>query len=274
MVTGPRGRVNRMTANRVATRGIPVGRAGYDGGEVGVSWAVVLGGSSRVGAACAARLAADGYSVAIQYLRHESEAEKAASAVEQAGARAWLVRHRLDREGDATALCQGLLAEIGEVEVLVVASAAGVMRQARELTEHHLNWTMRATAIPLAAAACTLAPRSAVAISSTGASRAVPAYTAVGMAKAAMEAAVRYLAVELAPTTRVNAIEAGLMEAGGATRLPSYDALSAGAVTHTPARRLVQPGDIAELCAFLAGEGSAMLTGAVIPLDGGYRLLW
>ena len=239
-----------------------------------MSWAVVLGGSSRVGAACAARLAADGYSVALQYLRNQAEAEKAASAVEHAGAKAMVIRHRLDREGDATAFCEDLRAGLGQVEILVVASAAGVMRPAAELTEHHLNWTMRATAIPLAAATRILSPRSAIAISSTGASRAVPAYTAVGMAKAAMEAAVRYLAVELAPATRVNAIEAGLMEAGGAARLPDYDTLSRDAASHTPARRLVQPNDIAELCAFLAGEGSAMLTGAVIPLDGGYRLLW
>ncbi|MDA8116421.1 MAG: SDR family oxidoreductase [Actinomycetota bacterium] len=239
-----------------------------------MSWAVVLGGSSRVGAACAARLAEDGHSVAIQYLRHESEAEAAASAVESRGAKAMPVRHRLDREGDATALCEGLLAKLGEVEVLVVASAAGVMRPAAELSEHHLNWTMRATAIPLAAATRTLSPRSAIAISSTGASRAVPAYTAIGMAKAAMEAAVRYLAVELAPATRVNAIEAGLMRAGGAARLPDYDTLSRDASALTPAGRLVEPEDIAELCAFLAGERSAMLTGAVLPLDGGYRLLW
>ena len=239
-----------------------------------MSWAVVLGGSSRVGAACAATLAADGHSVAIHYLRHSAEAEAAASAVEAAGHEARLVRHRLDREGDATTLSESLKSELGQVDVLVVASAAGVMRPASQLTEHHLNWSMRASAIPLAAATRILVPRSAIAISSTGASRAVPAYTAIGMAKAAMEAAVRYLAVELAPATRVNAIEVGLMRAGGAARLPGYAALVEDAEARTPAGRLVSPDDVAELCSYLAGERSSMLTGAVIPLDGGYRLLW
>ncbi|MDA8261502.1 MAG: SDR family oxidoreductase [Actinomycetota bacterium] len=239
-----------------------------------MSWSVVLGGSSRVGAACAARLAADGHSVAIHYLRHRAEAEAAASAVEAAGQEAMLVRHRLDQEGDATTLSESLKAGLGAIEVLVVASAAGVMRPASQLTEHHLNWSMRASAIPLAAATRILAPRSAIAISSTGASRAVPSYTAIGMAKAAMEAAVRYLAVELAPATRVNAIEVGLMLSGGAARLPDYAELARDAQARTPAGRLVGPEDVAELCSYLAGERSAMLTGAVIPLDGGYRLLW
>ena len=102
----------------------------------------------------------------------------------------------------------------------------------------------------------------------------VPHYAAIGMAKAAMEAAVRYLAVELAPKCRVNAISAGLVRTRAAMLLPEFESMEEAAIEDTPMKRLVVPQDVADLASFLLSDRASMLTGTVITLDGGHGLRW
>lgn len=239
-----------------------------------MTWAVVMGGSSPIGGACARRLAEDGHDVVIQYLRHENQALEIEEAVRELGHKAMLVKHRFDREGDATDFSQVVTREVGEVDVLLVASAGGVMRPVSELSEHHLGWTLRASSIPLVVVASRLRPRSVVALSSSGSKRMVDNYAAIGMAKAALEAAVGYLAVELAPQSRVNAISVGLVDTPAARRLRAYEEMLSTAHFKTPLKRLVTPEDVAELASYLASDRSPMLTGEVVVLDGGYGLRW
>lgn len=239
-----------------------------------MTWAVVMGGSSPIGGACAKRLAEDGHDVVIQYLRHEDEAIEVGEAVKGCGREAVLVKHRFDREGDATKFSQLVTREIGDIDVLLAASAGGVMRPVEELSEHHLGWTLRASSVPLVVVASRLRPRSVVALSSSGSKRMVDNYAAIGMAKAALEAAVGYLAVELAPQCRVNAISVGLVDTVAARRLPAYEEMLSTALSKTPLKRLVAPEDVAELASYLASDRSPMLTGEVVILDGGYSLRW
>ncbi len=240
-----------------------------------MSWVVVMGASSKIGAATALELAKDGHDVVIHYLRHELEAQNLKDSISALGQKTLLIRHRFDRENDTKSFCSQATDAVGAIDALVVASAAGVMQGIESLTEHHINFTFRTSAIPLVVASTALRPRSVVAISSMGASRVVDNYASVGIAKAAMEAAVRYLAVELAPHTRVNAISVGLVStAGGARLLPQYESLEKKTLTDTPMRRLVSEVDVARATSFLIGANSSMITGAIIPLDGGYSLRW
>ncbi|MBA2331972.1 MAG: SDR family oxidoreductase, partial [Actinobacteria bacterium] len=98
-------------------------------------------------------------------------------------------------------------------------------------------------------------------------------YTLVGTSKAALEALVRYLAVELAPRgIRVNAVSAGVVETGALAHFPNREAmLELG--SKNPAGRLVTPEDVAAAVTFLCSPEAAMVRGQTLVVDGGYSLL-
>jgi enoyl-[acyl-carrier protein] reductase III len=96
-------------------------------------------------------------------------------------------------------------------------------------------------------------------------------YSLIGTSKAALEALVRYLAVELAPDVRVNAVSAGVVETGALEHFPNREGmLRAGAAN--PAGRLVTPEDVAGAVAFLCSPDAAMVRGHVLVVDGGFSL--
>jgi len=116
-----------------------------------------------------------------------------------------------------------------------------------------------------------------VAISSPGAQRVLPDYVVVGASKAALEALVRYLAVELAPKKIVvNGVSPGVVETEA---LQHFNAMRSdanliqNALAQTPAGRLVTPEDVAHLVAFLCSPEASMIRGQIITIDGGATLL-
>jgi enoyl-[acyl-carrier protein] reductase III len=99
-------------------------------------------------------------------------------------------------------------------------------------------------------------------------------YVVVGVSKAALEALVRYLAVELAPRgIRVNAVSAGLVETGALEYFENREGMLDYYRSRTPAGRLVEPGDVADAVCFLASAGADMIRGQTIVVDGGYSVL-
>jgi enoyl-[acyl-carrier protein] reductase III len=234
---------------------------------------LVTGGSRGIGKAIALRFAALGAArVAIGYLRADAAAEATAGELSALGAEPRLVRgnvssHRVLDE----------VAALGPLDVLVHNAASGVIRPALETEDKHWDWTLTANARSLlaltrAAASQMPAGGSIVGISSLGAQRVLENYTLVGTSKAALEALVRYLAVELAPRgIRVNAVSGGVVETGALEHFPNREEmLRAGAAN--PAGRLVRPEDIAEAVVFLCSPGAEMIRGQTIVVDGGFSL--
>jgi enoyl-[acyl-carrier protein] reductase III len=232
----------------------------------------ISGGSRGIGRAIALRFARDGAQrVAIGYMRNDRAAEETAEELKAIGAEPVLVRGNITSQrvlDEVTAL--------GPLDVLIHNAATGVIRPALETDDKHWDWTMNANARALLQLARVAAPQmlagsSIVAISSLGAQRVLENYTLVGTSKAALEALVRYLAVELAPQIRVNAISGGVVETGALEHFPNREEmLAAGAAN--PVGRLVTPEDMAGAVAFLCGPDADMIRGQVLVVDGGFSL--
>ena len=165
------------------------------------------------------------------------------------------------------------------LDVLVHNAAIGSFKPLHAVRANQwdltLNVNARALLLCVQAALPGLAARGGrvVSISSLGGRRVVPDYGAIGVSKAALEAATRYLASELAPRgVRVNAIAAGLVATESVQRHPAYAALESGAKKRTPTGRLVTPDAIADAVLFLCGPYSADIVGQTLVVDGGSSL--
>ena len=237
---------------------------------------LVTGGSRGIGRGIALRFAELGAKrVAVSYLRNDRAAEETAAALEELGAKPLLLRGNLGDPSKAKALVE----RAGALDVLVSNAASGVIRSVLDLEEKHWDWTMNANARSLFTLARTAAPAmpeggAIVAISSLGSGRVLGDYALVGVSKAAIEALVRYLAVELAPRgIRVNAVSAGLVETGALKYFRERERMLAYYRDRTPAGRLVEPPDIAEAVCFLASPSAQMIRGHTLVVDGGYSVL-
>jgi len=99
-------------------------------------------------------------------------------------------------------------------------------------------------------------------------------YNVMGVAKAALEAAVRYIAAEVGPRgIRVHAISPGPLATRAASGIPEFDELLERAQRKAPVRHLVSIDDIGAATAFLALDGAKLITGDVIYIDGGYHII-
>ena len=235
---------------------------------------LVTGGSRGIGKAIALRFAALGAArVAIGYLRSDAAAEATAEELRTLGAEPVLVRGNIS----STRVLEEV-AGLGPLDALVHNAASGVIRPALETEDKHWDWTLGANAKALLALARAAVPQmpagaSIVGLSSLGAQRVLENYSLVGTSKAALEALVRYLAVELAERgIRVNAVSAGVVDTGALEHFPNREAmLELGA--RNPVGRLVTPEDVAAAVTFLCSPEAEMVRGQTLVVDGGYSLL-
>src|SRR5438270_7668863 len=113
-----------------------------------------------------------------------------------------------------------------------------------------------------------------VTMSYFGAEKVVPRYNVMGVAKAALEASVRYLANDLGPKgIRVNAISAGPIKTLAARGISGFTEMLKHYEAHAPLRRNVLPEELGTTGAFLASDGAAAITGQVIYVDSGYQIM-
>ena len=107
-----------------------------------------------------------------------------------------------------------------------------------------------------------------------GSQMVVKNYNIMGPAKAALEAAVRYMAAELGPKgIRVHAISPGPLATRAASGIPEFDALLDKARAKAPARALVSIDDVGVATAILAHDAAKLMTGDTVYIDGGYHII-
>lgn len=240
--------------------------------------AVISGGTRGIGRAVAGRFASEGASVALCYVRNADAARAAAAELEGCGVKVLVSKVHLGEPEHIGRWFDEIAEVFGRVDFFISNAASGVIKPLEELTARHFDWSMNTNARPLLlgaqrAAGLMTGGGSIVALSSQGAGRVLPGYAAVGASKAALEALVRYLAVELAPAVRVNAVSPGVVDTEALRHFPMRAEMLAAARDKTPAGRLVEPADIAATIAWLCSDEARMTTGQTITIDGGAALL-
>jgi enoyl-[acyl-carrier protein] reductase I len=107
-----------------------------------------------------------------------------------------------------------------------------------------------------------------------GSEKVVPNYNVMGVAKAALEATVRYLAYDLGPqAVRVNAISAGPIKTLAARGIANFGEMLKTQIERAPLKRNVDPGEVGSTAAFLLSDAGSGITGETIYVDCGYNIM-
>ena len=113
-----------------------------------------------------------------------------------------------------------------------------------------------------------------VTMSYFGAEKVVPRYNVMGVAKAALEASVRYLASDLGPKgIRVNAISAGPIKTLAARGISNLGEMLKAHAERAPLKRNVDPAEVGNTAAFLLSNAGSGITGETIYVDCGYNIM-
>ncbi|HOS42533.1 MAG TPA: SDR family oxidoreductase [Armatimonadota bacterium] len=258
-------------------------------------WALILGASSGFGAAIARELARQGYHIAGVHLDRRAtmgEVEAVLADIRAAGVEARFFNiNAADEAKRAVVIAEltGLLrnrGESGRLRVLVHSLAFGALKplvaaEGEMATAQHLTMTLEVMANSLVYWTQGVIHNGLMeeggrifALTSAGGHRVWREYGIVSAAKAALEAHIRQLAVELAPLgITANAIQAGVTDTPALRKVPSHDEMMAKSLANNPHGRLTTPRDVAAALAVLALPGTAWITGNVIRADGGEDLL-
>ncbi len=252
-------------------------------GSLSGKTAVVMGVQNQWSIAwkIATALADQGAKVAITYIdeRAKKNAEQLASTVD--GMKTFVCNVQNDEE--IAQLREALKAEYGSIDVLVHSIA---FAPADELKNRFLDTTREGFKVAheisvysLIAVARELTPimdkgGSILTMTYLGSDRVFPKYNVMGVAKAALESTVRYLAADLGEQgIRVNAISAGPIKTASARGIPGFSAMQQEAAERSPLGDIFSTDHVAGTAVFLASDASAGLTGDVIFADGGYHAM-
>lgn len=247
---------------------------------------VLVTGSGRgIGRAIALRFAREGANVVVNFFRNRQSAEETAVAIEAFGPQAIVVKANVGDLDDLAHLYQEIDKTFGGLDILIHNAASGYNRPAMQQKPKGWEWTMNINARSLLFGSQHAVPLMAkrgggaiVAISSLGSIRVFSEYSVVGASKAALEALVRYLGVELAPKNIVvNGVSPGIVMTDALTHFESFreegDGLANNVQSETPVGRLCTPEDVADVVCFLCSPAAKMICGQTIIMDGGHSLI-
>ena len=243
--------------------------------------AVITGGSQGIGAACARRLTADGMAVALWDLA-DAPGQALAAELTAAGSRAIYLRCNVAVKAEVDAALARTLAEFGQVDALV--NNAGIFKAAEFLDITEADWdavidvNLKGSFLVGQAVARTMAARGSGAIvnmSSVNGVLTIPTIASYNASKGAINQLTRVMALALADQgVRVNAVAPGTIATELAkSAVLTSDEARARIMSRTPMKRLGEPGEIADVAAFLLSDASSYMTGEIVVVDGGRMTL-
>jgi NAD(P)-dependent dehydrogenase (short-subunit alcohol dehydrogenase family) len=258
-------------------------------------WALVLGASSGFGAAAALELARAGTSIFGVHLDRKAgmaNVERLVEEIRATGADAVFFNvNAADAEKRDEVLAEierrTEKGETGRVRVLLHSLAFGTLKRfcadagGDEITSAQMAMTLDVMASSLVYWAQGVVGRGLMgdggriyAMTSAGSHRVWPYYGPVSAAKAALEANIRQLAVELLPLgITANAIQAGVTDTPALRKIPGNDEMISRVAANHPGGRLTTPEDVARCIVDLARPGTAWMTGNTIRIDGAEDLV-
>jgi enoyl-[acyl-carrier protein] reductase III len=237
--------------------------------------AFVTGAARGIGRAIALKFAQAGCDVALVYHNSHAEADAVCGAIRGLGRRALAIQANVS-DPESVAEAFGIFRQqFDRVDIVVSNAAIGVLRPALELTLKHWRRCLETNALALNLLTQQAVPLMRdggriVAISSLGATRAIPHYAFIGASKAALESLARGLAQELGPRgIRVNVVSAGVVDTDALKFFPNREQLLAEYARRTPAGPTLRPEDVAGAVYLLCLPEAAMITGHTLVVDGG-----
>jgi NAD(P)-dependent dehydrogenase (short-subunit alcohol dehydrogenase family) len=243
--------------------------------------ALVTGASQGIGAATAKALAADGFHMLVHYGSGAKRAEAVAEAIRAGGGSAETIGQDLSEDGAAQALAAAVRDRLGGERLHALVLNAGVMpgdssvaNCAPDTFDLIFAVNLKAPFFLMQQLAPVMAEGGGVTmVSSVTARRATGAVAAYGAMKAALESLVMRGAAELGGRgVRVNAVAPATT--ASETIAPWLETEQGQEVTLgvQALKRINRPEDVADVIAFLSSDKARMVTGAVIPVDGGTLL--
>lgn len=238
--------------------------------------ALVSGGSRGIGRAIALKLAQAGCDVAVVYHTSQEEAEEVCQAIQALGRRALAIPADVSDPDSVTEAMGEFRSQFDRVDIVISNAATGVLRPAMELNLKHWRRCLETNAFALNLLAQQTVPLMReggriIALSSLGASRAIPHYAFIGASKAALESVVRSLAQELGQRgIRVNTVSAGVVDTDALKHFPHREFLLSEYARRTPAGPTLTPEDVANAVYLLCLPEANMITGHTLVVDGGY----
>ncbi len=248
-------------------------------------WAVILGASSGIGAACAKELAKKGVNIFGVYLRKPKDhIEQLTKELESYGVSVKFKKMSATNEEKRMEAIEELK-ELGDirVKVFVHSLAFGALKPVFDddikntLNQKNIEMTLDVMANSIIYWSQNLfnvgllkKGSQIFGMTSSGGHRQWKSYGAVSMAKAALESACRQLSVELAPFgIASNAIQAGVTDTPALRKIPGNEEMIENSIKINPGGRLTIPEDIAHAVGLIGCSEESWMTGNTIRVDGG-----
>ena len=240
--------------------------------------AVVTGASRGIGRAIALRLAKDGYAVAVNYVRNREKAEEVVAEIMADDGTAKAFQADVGRFEEAKALLDGAVAEFGRIDLLVNnagITADGLVARMKESQFDEVLQANLKSAFNCArhAAPLMMKQRSGciVNLSSVAGILGNAGQANYAASKAGVIGLTKALARELAGRNiRVNAVAPGYIQTDMTEALPA--SAKEALLNMVPLKKMGEPGQVADVVAFLASEQAAYITGQVLCVDGGMAM--
>jgi len=227
----------------------------------------------------------EGASCAYPYLPGEKNEKRASKALEEIGAsNAWLLPCDVSKDADLDTTFEAVRARFDSIDFVAhslafadrtylkhgkfVETPREVFTQALDISAYSL--------VAIARRAKTMMPRGGSILGMTyyGSEKAVPGYNVMGVAKAALEACTRYLALELGETgVRVNTISAGPIKTLSSMAVGGIDEIFEWVNKKAPLHRNIEADEVGKTAVYLASDLSSGVTGENIFVDCGYNIV-